>query len=133
MIESLTSAVDVTTLPRCARCGMTLWPRIERDDSLRTEILRASLEASVPIAIHDLRYHSWEELQRLATESSTAIASHGDDLQFGGKKCASTFAALARGLAALAYVPGGATFLGIHWCAVHPDAHSRDGQYREGS
>lgn len=122
----------VATLPRCARCGMTLWPRDEIRDpgaSLRTEILRASLEAAVPIAIHDLRYHTWEELQRLASESSTVIASHGDDLQFGGKKCASTFAALARGLAALAYAPGGVTFLGLHWCAVHRDAATRDGQY----
>lgn len=128
-----TPAADVATMPRCVRCGMTLWPRTESDDSMRTEILRASLEAAVPIAIHDLRYHMWPDLQQLATEASTTIASHGDDLQFGGKKCASTFAALARGLAVLAYAPGGVTFLGVHWCAVHRESTSRDGQYQGGA
>lgn len=32
---------------------------------------------------------------------------------------AATFAALARGIAAGAFVPGGCTFLGRHWCADH--------------
>jgi hypothetical protein len=54
--------------------------------------------------------------QRLATDGADEIASHGDDLQFGGKHCAPTFAALARGLAVLAHQPGGVSFAGLHWC-----------------
>lgn len=54
-----------------------------------------------------------------AAAASSQVAAHGDDLQYGGRHCAATFAHLAKGLAALAYQPGGVTFAGAHWC-VHP-------------
>jgi len=43
------------------------------------------------------------------------IALHGDHLLFGGLHCAETFNAVAKGIAALAFCPGGVTIFGRHW------------------
>jgi hypothetical protein len=47
---------------------------------------------------------------------------------YGGKHCAEAFNALARGLAALAYQPGGVKYAGLHWCVEeHPGCPRRRG------
>lgn len=86
--------------------------------------LTLALATAVPLEIERLR-EADEELrtQLIAERTGEAIAdliaAHGDDLLFGGRHCASTFAAVARALACLAWQPGGVTFAGLHCCARH--------------
>ncbi len=87
-------------------------------------LLQASLSAAVPLHIAELKRISWSEVERLARESAQIIAEKGDVIQFRSKKkgeTAAAFNALARGLAAGAFVPGGIRFLDMHFEADHPD------------
>lgn len=85
--------------------------------------LITSLQAAVPLWILEVR--DWPEIQRAAMggESGQYIAEHGDELMYGGKKgrAAAAFNHLARGLACLAYAPGGVSFAGEHWCVNHAE------------
>ncbi|MFF5265371.1 hypothetical protein ACFY4C_41355 [Actinomadura viridis] len=85
-------------------------------DGAALEVLTTMLQTAVPLNIFQMQ--SWTADQRCETGRAQAstIGSHGDDLLYGGKHCAESFNALAKGLAALAYQPGGVTFLGLHWC-----------------
>jgi hypothetical protein len=78
--------------------------------------LMTALDAAVPL--HILLMRDWRPSQRIneAHWASGVIAAKGDVLQYGGKGAAGAFNALARGLAAAAYQPGGVTFAGRHWC-----------------
>lgn len=81
-------------------------------------VLMLSLEAAVPLWIEEFRGLTFEEREKIAHEASDIIASKGDVLQFRAKKkgeTAKAFNALARGLAVLAYAPGGVTFNGRKW------------------
>jgi hypothetical protein len=82
---------------------------------MSVDLLRISLQAAVALWIEQARDWTPERRVEEARAGAPAIAAHGDDLQFGGKHCAETFNALARGLACCAYQPGGVTFLGDHW------------------
>jgi len=87
-------------------------------------VLTTSLQAAVPLWILEMR--PWTPAARLATarEDGQHIAEHGDDLMFKSKtkgRTAEAFNHLARGLAALAYAPGGVTFAGEHWCVNHAE------------
>ena len=87
-----------------------------------SEHLSIALQAAVPIAILEMRSWAPEARQAAAAEWGQIIASHGDDILFRSARkgdSAKAFTALARGLAALAYCPGGVRFLGIHWCTDH--------------
>jgi hypothetical protein len=84
--------------------------------------LLAALRTAVGLRLLDLAGESDYERARFVARApylAQAIAAHGDELQFGGRHCAKTFAALADGLAALALAPGGVTFAGAHWCTGH--------------
>ena len=79
------------------------------------------LEAAVPLHALEIRSLSEAaydaELKRLS-DIASLIGSQGDNLMFRGKKrgqAAEVFNALARGLALLAFAPGGVTFSGKHW------------------
>lgn len=85
-------------------------------------LLPIALSAAVPLHIQELKRRPWDEITRIAHESADIVASKGDVLQFGGGKKGSTaaaFNALARGLAACAFAPGGITFLGLHFEAQY--------------
>ena len=86
-----------------------------------TALLASTLQLAVPLHIHELAGLDAEQLRAAADGCADLVAEHGDDLQFGGHRCAAAFNALARGLAALAYCPGGVTFADLHWCVQpHP-------------
>lgn len=51
--------------------------------------------------------------------SATLLGEKGDVLLYGGKGCGEAFTALARGLACLAFAPGGVNAFGVHFCANH--------------
>lgn len=84
--------------------------------------LAPALEAAVPLRMMELRALGEVARGRLiaawAAEAAEQVAHHGDLLMFRGKKAgesARVFNALAKGLAAAAFVPGGVTFAGIHF------------------
>ena len=82
---------------------------------VQQDVLRTTLQLAVPMWIHEMRPWSIDQRLSMARECAEVVASHGDDLQYGGKHCADTFNKLACGLACLAHQPGGVKFLGYHW------------------
>lgn len=95
-------------------------------DQLNTngELLKVSLSAAVPFWIEILRSRSSEELMAIAHEAGQIIAEKGDVILYGSKKkgeTAKAFNALAKGIAACAFVPGGITILGLHFSASQED------------
>lgn len=98
-------------------------------------LLDDALDVAVPIAM--LQLDAMTERQRQeamaawASAGADVVASCGDQIQYRTAPSRATatcpaepgtrgaFAALARGIAAAAYVPGGITFRGRHWCADH--------------
>jgi len=93
--------------------------------------LALALAAAVPLEIARLRALPDEERAReIKARTGQAVAmllgEHGDDLLFGGKHCAEAFAALATGLACLAFTPGGVRFAGLHFCADHTQCQAAE-------
>lgn len=89
------------------------------------EALKSILPAAVPLWIHEFKGLPWSEVQAIATESSQFIAEHGDNILFRGPKkgdTANAFNHLARGIAVLAFAPGGVTTMGMHFEAIHPES-----------
>lgn len=91
------------------------------DCEARRDTLLVSLGVAVPMWQLDLlaRRLPADVIQREARECSAVIAEKGDVLQFGGKGCADAFNALAKGIALASMCPGGAEFMGRHWCTDH--------------
>ncbi|GAA3762406.1 hypothetical protein HDA32_005824 [Spinactinospora alkalitolerans] len=79
-------------------------------------LLAAMLPTAVLTALPEVAGLTTRERRALAERSADALTAHGDDLVYGGRDCAPTFAALARGLAAAALQPGGVTYAGHHFC-----------------
>lgn len=80
------------------------------------DALAITLQLAVPLQMWELRHCDDQQRVAMAAAAADVVASHGDDLQFGGRHCAEAFNALARGLAIGAHQPGGITFRGLHWC-----------------
>ena len=81
-------------------------------------LLRTALAAAVPLWIHDLQGTPWDVLQARAPVCAQVIAEHGDDILYASRvkgATAKAFNALAEALAVLSFVPGGVTFLGLHF------------------
>jgi hypothetical protein len=70
-----------------------------------TALLASTLQLAVPPHIHELAGLDTEQLREAADGCADPVVAHGDDLRFGGPRCAAAFNALARGLAVLAYRP----------------------------
>lgn len=81
------------------------------------DLLAITLDVAVPIAIEEVRSWTPEERVTYARTHADDIASHGDDLMFGGRKgeAARLFAILARCFACMAYQPGGVRFADRRW------------------
>lgn len=90
-------------------------------DDPRNVTLVETLALTVPLWMWELRNHTDAQRAAIAKRCGAMVAERGDALQFGGKKGAPTqvFNALAEGIAAAAFQPGGITFAGRHWCADH--------------
>lgn len=94
----------------------------------RSPVLVETLGVAVPLRIQELRSLPAAVRVRAMTTwadaAADAVASHGDDLLFGSKEkgaAARAFNHLARGLAALAFCPGGVTFAGMHFEVPQPE------------
>lgn len=110
----------------CDRCGGSYDP--SPPATTQGVLLAGLLEIALLGEIANLQRRAWPEIQAMASASADEIA-RSSDLEFGGKQCRSQFVALARGLAALSFAPGGVHFCGVHWCARHPESTAADGQY----
>jgi hypothetical protein len=89
------------------------------------ELLKTTLSFAVPLWILEFQGMSWDRVAKITAEASEHLAHHGDDVLFKNKKKgenAKAFNHLARGIAALAFVPGGVRIYGLHFEAVHPDS-----------
>lgn len=101
----------------------------------RRTVLTETLRFAVPFHIAEVARHEPRWIIGEARRMATVLATHGDDLQFGGKHCGPAFNALARGIACAALVAdGGITFAGVHWCrdprCPGPDAEHPSGPVR---
>jgi hypothetical protein len=94
-----------------------------RGDGAR-ELLAAALPVAVRVAIDGHRGRPAAEVVARAHACARVLAAQGDALLFASPPglTASVFAALVEALAALALAPGGVTFAGTHYEAVHPEA-----------
>lgn len=85
---------------------------------------RLALAALIPPEIAELRGWTFEERQRHIAGAVELIGGEADQMMFAsnrGRKPSGVLPALVRGMAVLAYQPGGVTVLGVHACAVpHP-------------
>lgn len=89
------------------------------------ELLKLMLPAAVPLWIHQLKDLPWSEITKLAAESSQFIATHGDTLMYKTKgTTGQAFNHLAKGIAALSFVPGGVKIFGLHFEARHEGAEA---------
>jgi len=82
------------------------------------ELLRISLQTAVPLWIENLKNRPWEELQKIVNEAQKMIAEKGDNILFKSNRegeTAEAFNHLARAVAVLSFVPGGITFMDMHF------------------
>lgn len=94
-------------------------------------VLPLALEAAVPLHIMELQRQPWSVIQAIARGCCDEIAHEkGAALQFKYRTkhhAADAFNSLARGLACLSFLPGGVTWLGLHFEAEHPEARREAG------
>lgn len=96
---------------------------------MKSSLMLMSLQLAVPLWIAELLDLDDEErafkIEVWRSAALMPIAERGDLLMYGAGQSRSergqtgtTFNHLARGLAALAFHPGGVKFAGRHWCAL---------------
>ena len=87
-------------------------------------LLEDTLAVAVPLEIERQKKLPWVWVEAIARASGELIAGPaGADLLYKSKKpgeTAKAFAAVARGLAALSFCPGGVRFLSLHFESRHP-------------
>ncbi len=94
-------------------------------------VLAETLRFAVSFHLRDVRGRSKAWLTGEARRMATVLATHGDDLQFGGRHSAEAFNGLARGIACASLVAnGGITVAGVHWCR-DPLCRDPNGPHRE--
>ena len=91
-------------------------PRSAQPDEQFSALLADWLLFMVPMFIAELRHATDGEIEQASADALEQIASHGDDLQYGGRHQGSSRTALAKALAILARAEGGVTVLGVHAC-----------------
>ena len=94
------------------------------------ELIRATLELSVPLWIEHLKREPWKSIDERRDTLVSMIAAHGDDILYRSRKkgdTANAFNALAETVAILSFAPGGVTAFGLHFEAEHPN-HVKTGR-----
>lgn len=95
---------------------------IEKSFKNKQVLLQMTLEFMVPLQILEYQKSgtlpSQEEIQKIAQ----TIGEHGDALMFRTKHTTETLSAMVRGVAAMAFCPGGVTTFSSHFEAKMPDS-----------
>lgn len=92
------------------------------------DLLKISLSAAVPLWIQEMKGLPWPQISKIAGDAGSFIAAHGDALMYKTKGTTrDAFNHLARGLAALSFVPGGVTFAGMHFESRHEGGEETSG------
>ena len=97
---------------------------LEADGSMTEALLRMTLQVAVPLCVPELRRLPFSEVMRIAEECANVVAHKGDVILYKSKKPGETskaFAALARGVACLSFMPGGVHAFGDHYVNQHPE------------
>jgi len=82
------------------------------------ELLQATLSVAVPLWIEELRKLPESTRLQIAHDAAQVIAEKGDIILYRSKKkgeTAAAFNALAKGIAALAFIPGGVRIFDLHF------------------
>lgn len=101
------------------------------------EVLGMTLQVAVPLRIGELQAFRRgggdldQRCEEWAKETASKIAHEGDALMYPSKKgkTADVFNALAKGIAAGAFMPGGLNAFGLIWCAIHSSGGRHNGGY----
>lgn len=97
--------------------------RLERRETVHDpvgfteDLLGPMLDLAVRLEIERMRDWTFEQRDRIARDGALLAVHNADNLLYGGRACGESFAIIARGLAHLAYAPGGVRFRGYHWQA----------------
>lgn len=93
-------------------------------------LIQSSLSLAVPFHIFDMQNWDWERIKDSADACSLLIASCGDQFLYKTKRqvkqdgevvsvgTAAAFNAVAKGIACLAFAPGGVRIFGLHFDAA---------------
>lgn len=92
------------------------------------DVLLLALQVAVPLRMAELsRMTPYQRAGAIAVwreHGEEVVAYEGDHLLVAHPQArgdsAKAFNRMARGLAAMAYAPGGVSFAGLHWCADNP-------------
>lgn len=85
------------------------------------DLIKIALSAAVPLWIMQFKQFTAEERTIMAGRYGQVVAEHGDNILFKSKKKGATadaFNNLAKGVACLAFAPGGVTVMGLHFEAT---------------
>ena len=85
---------------------------------LRRALIHTTLQAAVPLRIHELSQHTAEERERLL-DTIDAHELHADDAMFAGTHAGEGMRNIITALALLAFAEGGVNFHGLHFCSDH--------------
>ena len=85
---------------------------------MRRALTHTTLQAAVPLRIHELSQHSEAERERLRS-SMDAHDLHADDAMFAGTHAGTGMRNIITALALLAFAEGGVDFDGLHFCTTH--------------
>jgi hypothetical protein len=91
-----------------------------------------ALAALVPLAIAELEGSTFEQRRTYLAGAADIIASRADQMMFHDPRKAragsspGVLPALVRGVAVLAYQPGGVTVFGLHFCVHHEECVAAD-------
>lgn len=87
------------------------------------ELVRSTLMLGVPLA--RVAYADWEPSEiEAAVSRIDAHDLHADAALYGGHRAGQGMAGIIRSLALLSWIPGGVTFMGLHWCPNHAECEA---------
>lgn len=96
---------------------------VRTSDDAADWLLTSMVNVAVPLWIDALRSLSWPQRRVLAHECAQIVAEKGDIILYKSKKkgeTATAFNALAKGIALLAFAPGGVKCFGSHFIVRKP-------------
>lgn len=93
------------------------WQEVRHYEKTTRVLLAGMLSLAVPLWIETMRSWTEEERMEYGRRCADIVAEKGDVILYRGNRgeSAKAFNALAEGVAACAFAPGGVTILGLHF------------------